>query len=57
MLFQASGALEVTEKQKKELEVLKKMDFSRYSIKGTEDDWSEALKNGGAGKGSVYVKR
>lgn len=43
-------AAKIEKKQKKELLKLKKESLSQYAIKGTEQDWSKALK---AGKSSV----
>ena len=49
------AAQEVEQKQRKELEVLKSMDLSRFAIKGTEQDWDKALGQGP--KSQVSVKR
>ncbi|XP_033646077.1 RNA cytidine acetyltransferase-like [Asterias rubens] len=40
------AASEIQSKQKKELERLKLMDLSQYSIKGQEAEWNQALKSG-----------
>ena len=54
--IQTQAAKEVADKQKKELESLQSMDLSQYSIKGSEQDWDQAL--GGRSKpGVVSVKR
>lgn len=39
-------ARKIEKKQKKELIKLKKESLSQYAIKGTEQDWSKALKGG-----------
>lgn len=39
-------ARKIEKKQKKELVKLKKESLSQYAIKGTEQDWSKALKGG-----------
>ena len=46
LIFQEEAANEIQSKQKKELERLKLMDLSQYSIKGQEAEWSQALKSG-----------
>lgn len=46
------AAREVEEKQKRDMEALKKLDLSQYSIKGNEGDWTEALS---ASKASSMV--
>jgi N-acetyltransferase 10 len=48
-------ARKLEKKQKKELVKLKKESLSQYAIKGTQDDWSNALKANGK-KSIVSVK-
>ncbi|XP_022083616.1 RNA cytidine acetyltransferase-like isoform X2 [Acanthaster planci] len=42
------AASEIKAKQKKELERLKLLDMSQYTIKGQEDEWNKALQSGKA---------
>ncbi|XP_077994185.1 RNA cytidine acetyltransferase-like isoform X2 [Glandiceps talaboti] len=42
------AAAEIQAKQKKELEQLKKIDLTQYSIRGEDDDWQSALAPGSA---------
>jgi N-acetyltransferase 10 len=48
-------ARNLEKQQKKELVKLKKESLSQYAIKGTQDDWSNALKSNGK-KSIVSVK-
>ena len=41
--IQSEAAREVENKQREELDVLKKLDLTQYAIKGSEGDWSNAL--------------
>ncbi|KAK2187051.1 hypothetical protein NP493_180g07027 [Ridgeia piscesae] len=42
----SEAAKEVSEKQKKDLDVLKGLDLSQFSIRGSEEDWGQALSSG-----------
>ncbi|KAI0242812.1 RNA cytidine acetyltransferase [Lamellibrachia satsuma] len=42
----SEAAKEVSEKQKKDLDVLKGLDLSQFSIRGSEEDWDHALSSG-----------
>ena len=53
---QSEAAQEVREKQKKDLDVLKGLDLSQFSIRGSEEDWGQALSSGKPA-GLVSVKR
>lgn len=53
--WQAEAAEEVEKKQKRDLEVLKNVDLSRYAIKGSEQEWDKALSQGP--KAQISVKR
>ena len=48
------AAEEVAQKQKKEVELLKDMDLTQFNIKGSEQEWGDALKGGA--KGVVSLK-
>jgi len=54
--IQSEAAKEVSEKQKKDLDVLKGLDLSQFSIRGSEEDWGQALSSGKPA-GLVSVKR
>lgn len=58
MIFklQAEGADEFIEKQKKDAAILKDVDLSQFSIRGSEDDWKKALTSG-KGSSLVSIKR
>ena len=55
-VVQSEAAKEVSEKQKKDLDVLKGLDLSQFSIRGSEEDWDHALSSGKPA-GLVSVKR
>ena len=56
IVLQSEAAKEVSDKQKKDLDVLKGLDLSQFSIRGSEDDWGQALSSGKTG-GLISVKR
>lgn len=44
--LQNAAAKEVEAAQKKELAILKDLDLTQYEIKGSEQDWKQALSSG-----------